>query len=227
MEDQNPAPENRDSQSTDSEGLKAEHSRQFARSQTDRIFLGICGGIANYLDVDPLILRFIFVFSILIGGWGAVIYLVAAMLIPVESNTIKLSGEETARLKQANRKTLTGTAFILIGFFFIFDFYGIIGYFSVLGIPPELFWPVSFIVFGIYFLRKEVNFSRFSNGQNKFYRSKSSSRFMGVCSGLAKYLNTDSNLIRMIWIVFTFISLGLGVVIYFLIVLMVPYYNED
>lgn len=227
MEDHNPVPENRTSQSTDSEELKAEHGTQFARSQTDRIFLGICGGIAHYLDVDPLIIRFIFIFSILIGGWGAVIYIVAAMLIPVETSAIKLSGEETARLKQANMKTLTGTAFILIGFFFIFDLYGIIEYFSILGIPPELFWPVSFIVFGIYFLRREFNSFRFSNSQNKFHRSKSSSRFMGVCSGLAKYLNTDSNLIRMIWIVFTFISLGLGVVIYFLIVLMAPYYNED
>lgn len=226
MEDHNPLPENIEPQSTDSEELKVEQGKQFARSQTDRIFLGICGGIANYLDVDPLIIRFIFVFSILLGGWGAVIYIVAAMLIPVETISVKLSDEETARLKQANTKTLTGTALILIGFFFIFDFYGIINYFGVLGIPPELFLPVSLIVFGIYFLRREHKLFRFSNSQDKFYRTKSSSRFLGVCSGLANYLNTDSNLIRMIWIVFTFISMGLGIVVYFLIVVMAPYYNE-
>ena len=92
---------------------------------------------------------------------------------------------------------------------------------------PELFLPVSLIVFGIYFLRREYKLFRFSNSRDKFYRTKSSSRFLGVCSGLAKYLNTDSNLIRMIWIVFTFISMGLGIVVYFLIVVMVPYYNED
>jgi len=221
MEDDNQVPENITSE------LKAEHVKQFARSQTDRIFLGICGGIASYLEVDPLIIRFIFVFSILLGGWGAVIYIVAAMLIPVETKSVNLSGEETARLERANMKTLTGTAFVLIGFFFIFDFYGIIEYFSVLGIPPELFWPVSFIVFGIYFLRKQSDFSNSSGTQKKFYRNKSSGRFMGVCSGLAEYLNSDSNLIRTTWIVFTFISLGLGAVIYFLIVLMVPYYNES
>lgn len=226
MEDHNPVPENKDSQSIDSEKLNAEHSKQFARSQIDRVFLGVCGGIAHYLDIDPLILRLIFVFSVLIGGWGAVVYIVAAMMIPLETSTSKLSSEETARLKQANTKTLTGTAFILIGFFFIFDFFGIIEYFSVLGIPPELFWPVSFVVFGIYFLRQQPGSLHSSDSQKKLNRSKSSGRFMGVCSGLAKYLNADSNLIRMIWILFTFISLGLGVVIYFLIVLMVPYYNE-
>ena len=126
MEDHNPETENIESQSTDIEETKVETERQFARSQTDRIFLGICGGIANYFEVDPLIIRFIFVFSILIGGWGAVIYIVAAMMIPVETGIVELSDEETARLKQANTKTLTGTALILIGFFFIFDFYGII-----------------------------------------------------------------------------------------------------
>ena len=59
MEEHNPDSENRASLSTESEDLKAEHGKKFARSQTDRIFLGICGGIAHYLDADPIIIRFV------------------------------------------------------------------------------------------------------------------------------------------------------------------------
>jgi phage shock protein PspC (stress-responsive transcriptional regulator) len=137
-----------------------------------------------------------------------------------------LSSEEIAALKQVNMKTLTGTSFLLIGFFFMFDSWGIIGYFGALGIPAEIFWPVSFVVIGVYSFRKQLKSTAFAYSQKKFYRIKSFKRFKGVCSGLAMYLNTDSNLIRMTWIVFTFITLGLGIVIYFIIVLMVPYYNE-
>ena len=75
-------------------------------------------------------------------------------------------------------------------------------------------------------MRRVQDSAQHSRRDMKFYRDETSARFMGVCSGLAKYLNTDSNLIRMLWIIFTFITLGLGVVIYFIIVLMVPYYNE-
>lgn len=206
--------------------LETYEARRFVRSRTDRIFLGVCGGIAQYMDIDPIIVRILFVFTILIGGWGAVIYAVAAMLIPVETVPDDLSDEELYTIKHSNTKTLIGSSLILIGFFFLIDFYGFLNYFSFLGIPPELFWPVSFIFIGVYFFRKHRKSKPGVIIQKKFYRLESAGRFMGVCSGLAKYLNTDSNLIRMGWLVFTFISLGLGIIIYFLIVIMVPYHNE-
>jgi len=226
MEDYDPHEEKKPSQSTYNEPPTPDRARKITRSISDRIFLGVCGGISNYLDVDPIILRLIFVFSILIGGWGAVVYVLAAMLIPSEKVPDNLSAEESEHLKQVNSKTFTGTIFVLIGFFFIFDAYGLIGYFGAMGIPPDLFWPVALIITGIYLFRKQLDSIGYTVSQKKFYRVKSYSRFMGVCSGLAVYLDTDSNLIRMVWIVFTFITLGLGIIIYFIIVLMVPYYNE-
>jgi phage shock protein C len=227
MENHDPHNENIPSEPEDIEEPVITPERRLVRSISDRIFLGLCGGISHYLDVDPILMRLVFVFSILIGGWGAVIYAVAAMLIPAEIIVDNLSSEETAGLKRSNMKTLAGTSFILIGFFFIFKSWGIIGYFGALGIPLEIFWPVTFIVIGLYSLMKQQDSAGPAYSQKKFYRIRSFSRFKGVCSGLAMYLNTDSNLIRMAWIVFTFISLGLGIVIYFIIALMVPYYNES
>ncbi len=226
MEDYDPQEENKLPQPADEAQPAQDKPRKITRSISDRIFLGVCGGISSYLDVDPVILRLVFVFSILIGGWGAVVYIIAAMLIPSEKIPDELSMKEADGLRKANSKTFIGTIFILTGFFYIFDTYGIIGYFGSLGIPPDLFWPFTLFITGLYLYRKRNDSKGYTVSQKKFFRVRPFSRFMGVCSGLAVYLDADSNLIRMIWIVFSFVTLGLGVIIYFIIVLMVPYSNE-
>ena len=48
------------------------------RSKHNRILLGICGGIAEYLDISPLIVRLLFLFS----GIGMVAYIVLGCFLP-------------------------------------------------------------------------------------------------------------------------------------------------
>lgn len=45
---------------------------------------GVCGGLAEYLSVDPTVLRVIFVVTLFFGGAGAVAYLVLWLVIPEE-----------------------------------------------------------------------------------------------------------------------------------------------
>lgn len=45
-------------------------AKKFYRSRTDRKIWGVCGGLAKYFDVDPTIVRVIFVASILAGTLG-------------------------------------------------------------------------------------------------------------------------------------------------------------
>jgi phage shock protein PspC (stress-responsive transcriptional regulator) len=47
----------------------------------DRKIFGVCGGIAEYLDIDPTLVRVIWAVLALSGGSGAVIYLIAALLM--------------------------------------------------------------------------------------------------------------------------------------------------
>lgn len=56
------------------------------RSRTDKKLCGVCGGFAEYFDIDPTIIRLIFIFLTLFGGGGLLIYLICALVIP--SNTI-------------------------------------------------------------------------------------------------------------------------------------------
>ena len=54
--------------------------KKLYRSNERKIF-GVCGGIAEYFGIDPTIVRIIWVVLALSGGGGAVIYLIAALLM--------------------------------------------------------------------------------------------------------------------------------------------------
>ena len=56
----------------------------FYRSRKNRIIAGICGGLGEYLDVDPVIFRLLFVGLTFACGWGLLLYLTAWLLVPIE-----------------------------------------------------------------------------------------------------------------------------------------------
>jgi len=51
----------------------------------DRKLFGVCGGIANYFDVDPTIIRLAWIAFIAMGGSGVLAYIIAAIVMPEES----------------------------------------------------------------------------------------------------------------------------------------------
>ena len=57
-------------------------TRKLYRSSEDRAILGICGGIGEYLDIDPIIVRLIVVILTLLGFSGLLFYIVAIFVIP-------------------------------------------------------------------------------------------------------------------------------------------------
>ncbi len=58
--------------------------RRLRRSMTDRKIGGVCGGVANFLGLDPTIVRVVWLLACLVGGGGLIAYLVAWMVIPAE-----------------------------------------------------------------------------------------------------------------------------------------------
>ena len=54
------------------------------KSSTDKKVCGVCGGIANYFDVDPTVIRLIWVIFTLAGGSGLIAYIIAAIIMPDE-----------------------------------------------------------------------------------------------------------------------------------------------
>lgn len=59
--------------------------KRLTRSKFNRMISGVCGGLGNYLGMDPTVVRLIWlILSIASFGTGLIIYLVAAIVIPEE-----------------------------------------------------------------------------------------------------------------------------------------------
>ena len=62
--------------------------RRLMRSTTDRRIAGVCGGIASYLNIDPTVVRIIFLLALLCGSFGFWAYLIIWIAAP-EDNRIE------------------------------------------------------------------------------------------------------------------------------------------
>jgi phage shock protein C len=65
--------------------------RKLVRSRTDRRLAGVCGGLGDYLNVDPTVVRLIFILLALTGGHGLLIYLILWLVVPPAAEPAGLS----------------------------------------------------------------------------------------------------------------------------------------
>ncbi|MBK6328146.1 MAG: PspC domain-containing protein [Chloroflexi bacterium] len=60
--------------------------KRLTRKQESRMLFGVAAGIADYLNIDPVIVRLVFVLMTLLHGWGLLIYGVLAIVMPQENS---------------------------------------------------------------------------------------------------------------------------------------------
>ena len=60
-------------------------SKKLYRSSTNKVLGGVCGGIGDYFNIDPVIVRLLVIVFTLMGGSGFVAYLIAYVIIPSEN----------------------------------------------------------------------------------------------------------------------------------------------
>lgn len=58
-------------------------SRRLHRSVSNRKIGGVCGGVAEFLDADPSIIRIIWLLSIMLAGTGGLLYLLLWIILPL------------------------------------------------------------------------------------------------------------------------------------------------
>jgi phage shock protein PspC (stress-responsive transcriptional regulator) len=71
--------------------------RRLLRSRKDRVIGGVCGGIAEYFGVDPLIVRIAAVALAFVGGASVIAYLAALALVPADDGTGRPVRERPSR----------------------------------------------------------------------------------------------------------------------------------
>ena len=56
-------------------------NKRLYRSKGDRMLCGVCGGIAEYFDIDPTLVRLGWALFCALGGSGIIAYIIAAVII--------------------------------------------------------------------------------------------------------------------------------------------------
>lgn len=98
------------------------------RSATNRVFGGVCGGLGDYFEVDPTLVRVVFVVLALWGGVGILLYLVLLVVMPVnpEHDPIRPKADREihhqANLHPGNNsRHWLGLGLVLLGLLFLAD----------------------------------------------------------------------------------------------------------
>ena len=65
-------------------------NKKLTRSNSNIVLSGVAGGLGEYLDIDPTLVRLFFVFLTIFGGHGLLVYLILWLLMPQEDVAEKI-----------------------------------------------------------------------------------------------------------------------------------------
>jgi phage shock protein PspC (stress-responsive transcriptional regulator) len=192
---------------------------------------GICGGVAEYFEIDPTMVRIGMVVLALIGGWGIVAYIIGLIIIP--EHPMEYDEEGVAIRKAEKNGTATwGVMCILAGLILLLHNYGWFPWVLWKGWTAwRVLWPVLIIIVGVLLLlsRSGLKEHRHSGGVpvpdapvRRLTRSRKSKMIGGVCGGLAEYYRLDPTLIRLLWAFGTILFHGMGILVYIIFFFVLP-----
>lgn len=139
-------------------------TKKLYRSKQNKVIAGICGGIGNYFDIDPIIIRILLVVAAFSGGVGLLVYFIAWIIIPKEeinyqeintqpnnvyqqttSSFENVNNENLSSDSKSNSKYFFGYALIIIGALILFD-----DYVNLLNF--KYIFPIILIISGLYLI---------------------------------------------------------------------------
>ncbi|MDF2484877.1 MAG: putative stress-responsive transcriptional regulator [Herbinix sp.] len=59
--------------------------KRLYRTNSNKMICGVCGGLAEYINIDPTVVRLLWVVFALAGGFGVLAYIIAAIIMPVKA----------------------------------------------------------------------------------------------------------------------------------------------
>ena len=145
-------------------------SHRLYRSVSNRRFAGICGGLAEYFNVDSFLIRTIWVISIFVTHFATLIaYFVAWAVIPENPQATPVPAQRSA--SQNSSQYIFGVLLIVLGFFFLadrMDWYFLVPWHWRL--PYWFSWGAVFsvllILFGLMLIFRPGNVSPLSSAVN-------------------------------------------------------------
>ncbi len=132
---------------------------RLTRSDTDKIIAGVCGGLATYLNIDPVLVRLAFVILLFASGIGIPLYFIMWVIMPrtdtadqpnseiIQKNFAEMGDKVTSGVNSVGNPNTVGIILIVLGAYFLFKTLGLLNW-----VGGGIFWPAVIIAFGGYLL---------------------------------------------------------------------------
>jgi phage shock protein PspC (stress-responsive transcriptional regulator) len=118
--------------------------RRLTRRTDNRIIAGVASGIAAYLGIEPWLVRIGFVVLVPFGGFGALAYLIAWLLVPVAGRDQSLASG-VLRRPPSGLRSYVGVALILLAVVILASAFS----------EAQVIWAVALIAFGVFLFRQD------------------------------------------------------------------------
>jgi len=215
---------------SDQPGERAAPKRLF-KSTADRKIDGVCGGVAEYLGIDSTVVRVVWIVAAFFVGLGILAYLAAVLIMPRRPEDVIRRSTDRG---EENKLLIVGLSILALGSLLLFENLDLV--------PPRGFWrsffsstsnlvfPIFFILLGLAFI---LAYRRGEEGigipfkDRRLVRVESEKLIGGVCAGVARYFEVDPSVVRLLWVVGTLFSKGLGILLYLVLLIVIPLDPRD
>lgn len=121
-------------------------AKRLYRSRQSSIIAGVCGGLGEYFDVDPVLLRIVAVILLFPGGIGLIAYIVAWIAMPSRPEDVPVEPAP----KSEFAKYIPGVILIALGMFFL-------AHNLVWWLRFDYIWPLGLVAIGLVLMLRSVN----------------------------------------------------------------------
>lgn len=136
-------------------------AKKLYRNSQDKIIAGVCSGLGDYLNIDPVIIRIIALGLFFLHGFGLLTYLIAWVIIPPDNIGKDLNNSDQQppqpqgkKHNSANSKIIIGIIMILFGALIALDktFYFTHFVHQMFSLTWDYFIPLALIIAGAFIL---------------------------------------------------------------------------
>ncbi len=149
-------------------------TRKLYRSRKDRIVGGVSAGLGEYFNIDPVLVRAIFVLLTLINGFGLLFYIILMLIIPEEPTEEKAETKIESQVQEAaqelkskaesmvselkdgfknnrrcDKRNIIGIIVVILGFYLLLN-----EIFPINILRWDLLWPIIIILIGFHLIFK-------------------------------------------------------------------------
>jgi len=137
-------------------------AQKLYRARTGKVLGGVSGGLGDYLNIDKVVIRILFILLAVFGGSGVLVYIILWIAIPEQStidyyrakeapdvDDMSIDPNDQAADKKLNSSMVIGLIMVAVGLLFLVD--GLLPIYRLWN-----FWPVILIAAGVLLIRPEL-----------------------------------------------------------------------